>query len=46
MLIERGGEGRIVSREVRKHWREGEGFDTQMERSEDRGGSERKQRGK
>ncbi len=46
MLIERGGEGQIVSREVRKQWREGKEFDTQIERSGDRGWSERKQRGK
>ncbi len=32
MLIERGGEGQIVSREVRKQWREGKEFETQMER--------------
>jgi hypothetical protein len=25
MLIERGGEGQIMSRKVRKQWREGEG---------------------
>jgi hypothetical protein len=44
MLIERGMEGQIVSREVRKQWRERKKNNTQMERSGDRGGSERKQR--
>jgi hypothetical protein len=37
-------EGQIVSRKVKKHWREGKGYATRMEKRGDRGWSERKHR--
>ncbi len=45
MLIERGKEGQIVSREVRKQWREGKGLTLRWrEMGIEELGSERKQR--